>query len=69
MGATTVAELLAADLHRRGVRRVFGLCGGHVQPVWDALDRLGVEVVDVRHECAAVYMAQAQADLGGGVGV
>ncbi|HEX6493758.1 MAG TPA: thiamine pyrophosphate-binding protein, partial [Candidatus Dormibacteraeota bacterium] len=69
MGAGTVAELLAADLHGRGVRRVFGLCGGHVQPVWDALDRLGVEVVDVRHECAAVYMAQAQADLGGGMGV
>ncbi|TMD03111.1 MAG: thiamine pyrophosphate-binding protein [Chloroflexi bacterium] len=66
---STVAELLAADLRSRGVTRVFGLCGGHVQPVWDALDRLGVEVVDVRHECAAVYMAQAQADLGGGVGV
>ena len=69
MRVSTVAELLAADLRSRGVTRVFGLCGGHVQPVWDALDRLGVEVVDVRHECAAVYMAQAQADLGGGVGV
>ena len=69
MAATTVAELFAAALYGRGVRRVFGLCGGHIQPVWDALDRLGVEVVDVRHECAAVYMAQAQADLGGGVGV
>jgi acetolactate synthase-1/2/3 large subunit len=69
VSARTVAGLLAADLARRGVGRVYGLCGGHVQPVWDALARLGVEVVDVRHECAAVYMAQAQADLGGGVGV
>ncbi|HEX3605449.1 MAG TPA: thiamine pyrophosphate-binding protein [Candidatus Dormibacteraeota bacterium] len=65
----SVAELLAAELVRRGVTRVFGLCGGHIQPVWDALARLGVEVVDVRHECSAVYMAQAQADLGGGAGV
>jgi acetolactate synthase-1/2/3 large subunit len=69
MSAPSVAGLLAAELRRRGVRRVFGLCGGHIQPVWDALARLGVEVVDVRHECSAVYMAQAQADLGGGVGI
>ena len=69
MTAATVASLLAADLRRRGVRRVFGLCGGHIQPVWDAVARLGIEVVDVRHEGSAVYMAHAQAELGGGVGV
>ncbi|HEY2704526.1 MAG TPA: thiamine pyrophosphate-binding protein [Candidatus Dormibacteraeota bacterium] len=69
MEAPSVAGLLAAELRRRGVRRVFGLCGGHIQPVWDALARLGVDVVGVRHEGSAVYMAQAQADLGGGVGV
>jgi acetolactate synthase-1/2/3 large subunit len=64
-GAALVAEWLV----RRGVDRVFGLCGGHVQPIWDELARRGVRVIDVRHECAAVYMAHAHAELTGEVGV
>jgi acetolactate synthase-1/2/3 large subunit len=65
----TVAELVAGYLHWRGVRRVYGLCGGHIQPVWDALARLGVAVIDVRHECAAVFMAHAEAEITGTPGV
>jgi hypothetical protein len=61
----TVAELIAGYLRWRGVERVYGLCGGHIQPVWDALARLGVRIVDVRHECAAVFMAHAEAELTG----
>jgi len=56
-------------LARRGVRRVYGLCGGHIQPIWDEVARAGIQIVDVRHESAAVYMAQAQADLTGSLGV
>lgn len=67
--ARTVARLVAEFLARRGVRRVYGLCGGHVQPIWDEAARAGIEIVDVRHEGAAVYMAHAQADLTGSVGV
>lgn len=65
----TVAELIAGYLRWRGVERVYGLCGGHIQPVWDALARLGVSIVDVRHECAAVFMAHAEAELTGRPGV
>ncbi len=65
----TVARLVAEFLARRGVRRVYGLCGGHVQPIWDEAARAGIRIVDVRHESAAVYMAQAQADLTGSLGV
>jgi predicted TIM-barrel fold metal-dependent hydrolase len=61
----SVAELIAAYLAWRGVRRVYGLCGGHIQPIWDALARLGVSIADVRHEAAAVYMAHAEAELTG----
>ena len=63
--AAWVARFLAA----RGVDRVFGLQGGHIQPIWDHLGRLGIRIVDVRHECAAVHMAQAHAELTGGLGV
>jgi thiamine pyrophosphate-dependent acetolactate synthase large subunit-like protein len=65
----TVARLIATYLARHGVQRIYGLCGGHVQPVWDEADRLGIRIVDVRHEAAAVYMAHAEAELVGGLGV
>jgi acetolactate synthase I/II/III large subunit len=69
IGSRTVARLVAEFLARRGVRRVYGLCGGHIQPIWDEAARAGIQIVDVRHESAAVYMAQAQADLTGTLGV
>src|SRR5437763_5690 len=53
----------------QGVERVYGLCGGHVLPTWDEVARLGIQVVDVRNECAAVYMAHAEAELTGRAGV
>jgi acetolactate synthase-1/2/3 large subunit len=69
IGSRTVAHLVAGFLVRRGVHRVYGLCGGHIQPIWDEVARAGIQIVDVRHESAAVYMAQAQADLTGSLGV
>src|SRR5262245_52161261 len=67
--ATTVAELVVEFLIRHGVDRVFGLQGGHIQPIWDHLGQHGVRIVDVRDEGAAVHMAHAHAALGGGFGV
>ena len=65
----TVAGAVADFLVGHGVVRVYGLCGGHVLPIWDEAARLGIQVVDVRNECAAVYMAHAEAELTGRVGV
>ena len=69
MNRTTVAQLIAQRLRAQGVYRVFGLCGGHIQPMWDALAQSGIQIVDVRHEAAAVYMAHASAELTGELGV
>jgi acetolactate synthase-1/2/3 large subunit len=69
MSHRTVAELIAERLAAEGIRRVYGLCGGHIQPIWDAVDRAGISIVDVRHEAAAVYMAQAESELSGGLAV
>jgi acetolactate synthase I/II/III large subunit len=65
----TGADLIAATLKARGVQRVFALCGGHIMPIWMALDAAGIEIVDVRDERAAVYMAHASAAVSGGFGV
>ena len=56
---TSVAACIARILAARGIDRVFGLCGGHVMPLWMALDAAGIRIVDVRDERAAVYMAHA----------
>lgn len=69
MTEQTVSQLIAERLKSQGVQRLFGLCGGHIQPLWDAVARAGIEVVDVRHEAAAVYMAHATADLTGELAV
>ncbi|MDH3221033.1 MAG: thiamine pyrophosphate-binding protein [Gammaproteobacteria bacterium] len=66
---TSVAAWIARALKARGVDRVFGLQGGHIQPIWDHVARLGIRIVDVRDEGAAVHMAHAHAELSGGLGV
>ncbi|MBK1657203.1 thiamine pyrophosphate-binding protein [Paracraurococcus ruber] len=63
------AALVARLLRRRGVDRVFALCGGHIMPIWMRLDAEGIRIVDVRDERAAVHMAQAHAELTGTLGV
>ncbi len=67
--AGTVAELVAEFLVARRIDRVFGLQGGHIQPIWDQLAQRGVRIIDVRDEGAAVHMAHAHAVLTGELGV
>jgi len=64
-----ISYVIARFLKERGVERVFGLCGGHILPIWDHVDRLGIEIIDVRDERAAVHMAQAHAELTGSMGI
>ncbi|EWY40764.1 acetolactate synthase [Skermanella stibiiresistens SB22] len=63
------AAWIAKFLHARGIDRIFGLQGGHIQPVWDHAARLGIRIIDVRDEGAAVHMAHAHAELTGTLGV
>jgi len=65
----TVAAAIAQFIVSQGVKRVYSLPGSHVKPIWSELDRAGVQVVSVRHECAAVHMAHAEAQLTGQIGV
>lgn len=69
MTDVTVAAMVARMLRARGVRRVFALCGGHIMPMWMALDAEGIDIVDVRDERGAVMMAHASAAVTGSLGV
>ena len=66
---TTTAAWIARFLKARGIDRIFGLQGGHIQPIWDHVARQGIRIIDVRHEAAAVHMAHAHAELTGALGV
>lgn len=52
------ADHLARRLHEAGCRHAFGMPGGEVLTVMDALDRAGIEVTLARHENAAAFMAE-----------
>ena len=63
------AAWIARFLKARGIDRIFGLQGGHIQPIWDHIARQGIQIIDVRDEGAAVHMAHAHAELTGQFGV
>ncbi len=63
-------KLVARVLKAAGVECVFTLSGGHVMGIYDGCLDEGIQVVDVRHEQAAVHAADAWARLNPGkVGV
>lgn len=63
------ADLVATALARAGVERVFSLSGNQIMPVYDACIDAGIGIVHVRHEAAAVHMADAWGRITGQVGV
>ena len=63
------ADALAASFAGAGVDTVFTLSGNHVMPIFDAMLETGTRLLHVRHEGAAVHMADAWARLTGRVGV
>ncbi len=62
-------DVVVGTLVRAGVRKIFTLSGNHVMPVFDAALGSDIDLVHVRHEAAAVHMADAWARMTGEVGV
>src|ERR671930_348694 len=63
------ADVLARALAAAGTKHVFTLSGNHVMPVFDAALDAKLSLVHVRHEAAAVHMADAWGRLTGEPGV
>jgi acetolactate synthase-1/2/3 large subunit len=63
------ADVVARTLAGAGVRQLFALSGNHVIPIFDAALDVSLRILHVRHEAAAVHMADAWARLTGEVGV
>ncbi|MBT3764627.1 MAG: thiamine pyrophosphate-binding protein, partial [Rhodospirillales bacterium] len=63
------ADVVAQTLSAAGVKTIFTLSGNQIMPVFDACIDADIRLIHVRHEAAAVFMADAWAQLTGGVGV
>jgi len=69
-GAYTGADAVVACLKHQGVEMIFGMTGGSIMPVYDALFRDGgITHVIVGHEQGAAHMAEGYARATGKVGV
>lgn len=55
---TTSADIIARRLHRAGCRYAFGIPGGEVLAILDALARVGIKVILSKHENCAGFMAE-----------
>ncbi len=68
-----VADLLVAYLEQMGVEYVFGIPGGAIEPLYDALAksarRGGIRHILARHESGAAFMADGYARETGKIGV
>ncbi len=63
------ADILAHALARAGARQLFSLSGNQIMPLYDAALGAGLNITHVRHEGAAVHMADAWGRLTGEPGI
>ena len=61
----TVAEAIASFLRSRRLTRVYGLTGGEVNDLIDAIELAGIHFMLTHHESSAAHMADAEAQLAG----
>lgn len=65
----TVAQFIASQLHKAGVRHVFGIPGGPSIPYMEAFRESGIEFILTSNEASAGIMADVTARLTGTPGV
>jgi len=63
------ADLVVAQLEAQGVNHVFGIPGAKIDKVFDSLVDSRIELIPVRHEANAAFMAAAVGRLTGNAGV
>ena len=63
------ADIVIRALEQQGVTRVFTLSGNHIMSLFDAALGRSIDLVHVRHEAAAVHMADAWGRLTGEPGL
>ncbi|MBI5212230.1 MAG: thiamine pyrophosphate-binding protein, partial [Nitrospirae bacterium] len=65
----TAAELIIKCLEDHGVEYIFGIPGGALEPLNNALYKSKIKVIVTKHEEGAAFMADGYARLSGKIGV
>ena len=68
-GSPRVADIVAQALRAAGIRFAFGMPGGEVVTLIDALGRAGIAFILARNETAAAMMAAGASAIGGAPGL
>ena len=66
---SSASSALIQTLANNGVEVIFSLSGNQIMPLYDACIDANIRIIHTRHEGAAVYMAEAYAQLSGKLGV
>ena len=66
---TSHSTALIQSLANLGVEVIFSLSGNQIMPLYDACIDVNIRIIHTRHEGAAVYMAEAYAQMTGKMGV
>lgn len=61
--------LVGKALANEGLEKAFVLCGGHIMPIFYGMRNAGIEIIDMRHEAAALYAAIAYTRASGKMAV
>ena len=69
MASIDGGTMFGRALRNEGVEKAFVLCGGHIMPIFYGMRDAGIEIIDTRHECAAIYAAIAYSQVTGKPGV
>ena len=69
MSMVSGGALFGRALANEGIEKAFVLCGGHVMGILYGMRQAGIEIIDMRHECAAMYAAIAYTNATGKIAV
>ena len=69
MAKLTGAHLMVRALKLEGIQKIFTIVGDTILPLVDAVEDEGLQLIDTRHEAAAMHMADAWARVTGEPGV
>ncbi|MCW8872167.1 MAG: thiamine pyrophosphate-binding protein [Xanthomonadales bacterium] len=62
-GKIAGGHLLAKAMADKGIKRIFSVCGGFINPAYMGCEHFGIEVIGCRNELEAGFMAAATARL------
>jgi len=62
-GKIAGGHLLAKAMADKGIKRIFSVCGGFINPAYMGCEHFGIEVIGCRNELEAGFMAAAMARL------